>query len=152
MREKRLLSLMFASALGAMTVSAQTNMVVKLNNGTAQRIDISTVNKVLLGAKSLTVYADNVLPFDYTNVTSLKFEQTSDGINGIVGDGGITLDRNGDLLTLTGINPGDRVNVYNAKGQAIGNVVMADGLLNLSSLGKGVYVIQVNNKTFKISR
>ena len=152
MREKRLLSLMFASALGAMTVSAQTNMVVKLNNGTAQRIDISTVNKVLLGAKSLTVYADNVLPFDYTNVTSLKFEQTSDGINGIVGDGGITLDRNGDLLTLTGINPGDRVNVYNAKGQAIGNVVMADCLLNLSSLGKGVYVIQVNNKTFKISR
>ena len=152
MREKRLLSLMFASALGAMTVSAQTNMVVKLNNGTAQRIDISTVNKVLLGAKSLTVYADNVLPFAYTNVTSLKFEQTSDGINGIVGDGGITLDRNGDLLTLTGINPGDRVNVYNAKGQAIGNVVMADGLLNLSSLGKGVYVIQVNNKTFKISR
>ena len=152
MREKRLLSLMFASALGAMTVSAQTNMVVKLNNGTAQRIDISTVNKVLLGAKSLTVYADNVLPFDYTNVTSLKFEQTSDGINGIVGDGGITLDRNGDLLTLTGINPGDRVNVYNAKGQAIGNVVMADGLLNLSSLGKGVYVIQVNNTTFKISR
>ena len=81
MREKRLLSLIAASAFGALAMNAQTHLAVQLKSGATQKFDISSINKMLVSSQSLAVYTTDVNSFTTSDIQSLKFVQVSDGIS-----------------------------------------------------------------------
>ena len=65
----------------------------------------------------------------------------------------LTVNRQGDQLTIAGIKSDDKISVYSVNGQAVGHLqATEEGTLNLSGLSRGVYIMKVNNKTIKISK
>ena len=151
MREKRLLSLIAASAFCALSMNAQTNLAVQLKSGTMQKFDIS-INKMLVSSQSLAVYTTDVKAFAISDIQSLKFVQVATGISAVNGNG-LAVNRQGDHLTITGAKPDDQVSVYSVNGQTVGHFrATEEGTLNLSGLRRGVYIMKINNKTIKISK
>lgn len=152
MREKRLLSLIAASAFCALTMNAQTNLAVQLKSGTTQKFDISSINKMLVNSQSLAVYTTDVNAFTISDIQSLKFVQVATGISAVNGNG-LAVNRQGDHLTIIGAKPDDQVPVYSVNGQTVGHFrATEEGTLNLSGLRRGVYIMKINNKTIKISK
>ena len=152
MREKRLLSLIDASAFCALTMNAQTNLAVQLKSGTTQKFDISSINKMLVSSQSLAVYTTDVNAFAISDIQSLKFVQVATGISAVNGNG-LAVNRQGDHLTIMGAKPDDQVSVYSVNGQTVGHFrATEEGTLNLSGLRRGVYIMKINNKTIKISK
>lgn len=152
MREKRLLSLIAASAFCALSMNAQTNLAVQLKSGTTQKFDISSINKMLVSSQSLAVYTTDVNAFTISDIQSLKFVQVATGISAVNGNG-LAVNRQGDRLTITGAKPDDQVSVYSVNGQTVGHFrATEEGTLNLSGLRRGVYIMKINNKTIKISK
>lgn len=151
MREKRLLSMIASSAFGALAMNAQTNLAVQLKSGATQKFDISSINKMLVSSQSLAVYTTDVNSFTTSDIQSLKFQVTT-GISAVNGNE-LTVNRQGDQLTIAGIKSNDQVSVYSVNGQAVGHLqATEEGTLNLSGLSRGVYIMKVNNKTIKISK
>ena len=152
MREKRLLSLIAASAFGALAMNAQTHLAVQLKSGATQKFDISSINKMLVSSQSLAVYTSDVNSFTTSDIQSLKFVQVSTGISAVNGNE-LTVNRQGDQLTIAGIKSDDKISVYSVNGQEVGHLqATEEGTLNLSGLSRGVYIMKVNNKTIKISK
>ena len=60
-----------------------------------------------------------------------------------------------DLLTVSGLQAGDDVNIYNVDGALLA-VAMADSdgsvALSLADLAAGVYIVNMPGKTFKFIR
>ncbi|MGM9708186.1 MAG: T9SS type A sorting domain-containing protein [Prevotella sp.] len=125
---------------------AQTNMVVHQTDGSSKQFDISSIRKLLVSPQTFSVYAQDESQIAMAQIRSVKFSQVSTGISNLAGSD-VSLQRNGNMLTLEGLKAGDRVQLYSVNGQVTGNF---DGKsLNLSTLNRGVYILKINNKTIK---
>lgn len=149
MRKKRLLSLMLVLLVSTLSSMAQTNMVVHQNDGSSSQFDISSIKKLLVSPQTFSVFTQDESQIAMANIRSIKFSQVATGISHVGVGSEVTLQRDGDVLTIDGLKAGDRVQLYSVNGQMIDAF---DGKsLNLSTLSRGVYILQVNNKTIKFA-
>lgn len=146
MRQNRFLTLMLFLLVTSLSSMAQTNMVVHQTDGSSKQFDISSIRKLLVSPQTFSVYAQDESQIAMAQIRSVKFSQVSTGISNLAGSD-VSLQRNGNMLTLEGLKAGDRVQLYSVNGQVTGNF---DGKsLNLSTLNRGVYILKINNKTIK---
>lgn len=69
-----------------------------------------------------------------------------------ISSGSIILSRSGETLAIENIPSGSRISVVSAAGMVLHNAIAeGDYVVNLSSFPTGVYVVVINNRTFKIS-
>jgi hypothetical protein len=136
------------------TLIANNTLVVHLQSGTKASFTLTTepiitfsgTNMIITCGTSYTTYGiDDVSYYDYddveTDISTIKNKSN--------------LSRQGDVITLSLLNSGSRVNLYNVEGQLIiskkadtrGNLT-----INLSTLSKGVYLLKSNTLTIKISK
>ena len=138
MREKRLLSLIAASAFCALSMNAQTNLAVQLKSGTTQKFDISSINKMLVSSQSLAAYTTDVNAFAISDIQSLQFVQVATGITAVNGNG-LAVNRQGDDLTITGATPDDQVSVYSVNEQTVNHLrTKKKKTHNLSGIRRGM--------------
>lgn len=91
-------------------------------------------------------YASRTTTFDCTSVHS--------GISATVADGTVTLERNGSALDLAGLTPGGDVRLFGISGRVMAEIKAdSEGRASLSVAGlpRGVYLLQTNARTFKIT-
>ena len=99
-----------------------------------------------------TKYLD-VYFYDLNEIRKLTYKnEDGSGINDIVAEKAL-MKFNGDDIVFTSLEKGTNILVYAANGMLMMNKSVADAgdcTLSLSGLSQGVYVINVNGKTFKI--
>ncbi len=99
-----------------------------------------------------TKYFDVVF-YDLSDIRKItyKYDEGS-GINDIIADKSL-MQFVGNDIVFTTLKAGDRICVYAANGTQVMNKVVAgngETLLSVSGLSQGIYMINVNGKTFKI--
>lgn len=128
---------------------AQTNLVIHQTDGSSKSFDISSITKMQVSPQFFSVFTQDESKVALAQVQSIKFSKETTGISNAVGNNEVALQRNGNMLTIEGLKAGDRVQLFNLSGQMIGSL---DGQsLNLSTLSRGVYILKVNNKSFKFA-
>lgn len=84
-------------------------------------------------------YKNQYVEFDPTAITSLKSSE------------GISIKSDGGQLTVSGLNDGERIYVYDVNGVLIGNATAASGtaIVNVSTSARFV-VLKVSNESIKV--
>ena len=149
MKKKRLLTMMLVLLAATLTTMAQVTLVIHQTDGTSKSFDITSITKMQVSPQFFSVFTQDESKVALAQIQSIKFSKETTGISSAVDNKDVTLHRNGNMLTIEGLKAGDRVQLFNVNGQMIGSL---DGLsLNLSTLGRGVYILKVNNKSFKFA-
>lgn len=156
MNKKRLLSVLFVSTLAFGSMSAQTSMVAYGEDGKYWTFDINKVEKVTFENKSLVFYTTQRNAIDLTKIQSIKFVDQATAIKPQVSTLGGTLSllRRGNIVSVKGWDSSKTatVAIYNANGQIVDQRKGWNGAdIDLSNLGRGVYILKVNNKTLKLT-
>ena len=94
--------------------------------------------------------------FAMDNVVNMTFKSTDySAVDSVVEDSHIKVSVAGDLLTVSGLEPGSRLAVYDAAGKTVASATADQyGIaeLNIGNLGKGVFVAAMANNSFKFIR
>lgn len=127
------------------------SVVVKMTDGTVNYVTIEKGMTAEFTAKSLAFAGPNTsVELDKAKVESMSFSETV-GINEINGDA-FELTVAGSEISLKGLPAGSTVAVYDTAGRCLSRAV-ADGDYTLSadSFAAGVYIVNVNGVSYKIS-
>ena len=95
--------------------------------------------------------------FAMENVANITVKPESDpsAVGAVAEAGHIKVSVAGDILTVSGLEAGSELFVYDAAGKAVASAVADQyGLagLNIGNLGKGVFVAAMSNYSFKFIR
>lgn len=144
-----------AMLLAAATMSAAglRSMVIETKDGNGMTVNLSS--------ELVTRFSDGdmILKGDYVDVTVplstvkgwIYSDSVVDKVETAVEDN-LELTDNGDRITLTGLADASDVSLYSLAGQLIRrDRVSGEYTLGLSELANGVYVLSVNNQSFKIA-
>lgn len=94
--------------------------------------------------------------FEINNVKQFYFDDASTGISPISSSNMKIISQDNNHIVIEGINETDKVHIYSVDGKMMNNRVKVNrnrAEISLTSLPKGIYLINVSNKqTFKIHR
>jgi hypothetical protein len=99
-----------------------TDMILKLTNGTTQRLPLSGLSKMFFTA-------------DPSGITTVEGAKSK-------------IDINGGVLRAN-VAEGERITIYNLKGEAV-YTSNADATVDLKTLVKGVYIVKVGQEAIKV--
>lgn len=121
-------------------------------------IEVSSISKITFdGTKMLIDKADGSIEMDIADVTNIVFDAEVSAQESIAADFAddfaVRFDYGVMTLSVAGGKTAD-VAIYNAYGQCIATAagIKGEWSKSLTDLNSGVYIIRVNNKTFKFSR
>ena len=97
-------------------------MILKLTNGTTQRLPLSGLSKMFFTA-------------DPSGITTVEGAKSK-------------IDINGGVLRAN-VAEGERITIYNLKGEAV-YTSNADATVDLKTLVKGVYIVKVGQEAIKV--
>ena len=106
--------------------------------------------------KSLVFYTTQRNAIDLTKIQSIKFVDLATAIKPQVSTlgGNLSLLRRGNIVSVKGWDSSKTatVAIYSANGQIVDQRKGWNGAdIDLSNLGRGVYILKVNNKTLKLT-
>ncbi len=153
-----------AALFAAMPSSAQqeeTKLVIYNHaGGSPVEIPIDNVRKVTFQDTYFTMmYNDGMQAddtFAYDDVKSIKFSGIETGIGNINaedGTGEIVISRSGSQINISGITDKVHIRLFDISGRQIfGRTSAVDTSVSTDELSEGVYILRVNNKSFKFSK
>lgn len=157
---RKLLFLTLAAMTLGITAFAENSAPIMLITGQSDvmEIKVASITKITFeGTKMLIDKADGNIEMDITDVTNIVFDgevTSEESIEANYADD-FTVKFDHGVMSLS-VAPGKTANVtlYNASGQCFATApnVMGEWSMSLTNLQPGVYIIRVNNKTFKFSR
>ena len=154
--KRMLLSVVGCLLFRIATTMASNVLVIHLASGVVERfvlleeeptITFSGDNIVIKTSSTEVTYAmETVSYFNYEDnaATSISGVEVADGVR-----------VNGDIIAISGLPAGSKVFVYAAGGQiCISEVANENGeaTLNITSLARGVYIVNANNISTKITK
>lgn len=89
------------------------------------------------------------------NVRNMTIKSSTSGVENVAETNHIKVSTANDILTVSGIEPGSKLMIYDASGRLVANAVSDDAefvSVNIGNLGKGVYVVSMPNNSFKFIR
>lgn len=154
--KKRLFSLLSFSVIAIGSMSAQTHLIVQGKDGGNWTFDISKVKKMLVDNSTFTVWSQNANAIAINKIRSIKFANNATGVETLTGnaESAVSLIRNGNIVNIKGWDSSKptTVGLYNANGQVVNIRQGWKGeSIDLTGLAHGVYVLKINNKTFKLT-
>lgn len=150
--KKTLLTLLAVLLLTATRVSAQgPTLVLHHSDGKTSEVELYTMPSIqLLPSKMVITAQGSTLEYAKSDVVRFTYKGVNTGISDIRPEARYRVDT--DRITFFGISASDRIEVYNAGGIRI-PVTLAnegnDAVLSLTQLPQGVYLVNINGRTFK---
>lgn len=146
-------ALALLTSLGAQADDTETWLVVE-QGASHSPFAISGVQRVNFGDDALTVVeADKESAFDYTTVSRISFTQNEPSAidKPATSSNTLKLSSNDGCLTVAGLDAPTQLSLYSQSGASVMQINGYQGAsVSLSSLPNGIYVLKVNNQTFKI--
>ena len=150
---------MLATAFGASAVDYTHTLVVNKTDGTKVEYKFADMPVAMIEGNDLKMQlagSEESVLYPIADIVNLTFEKKVSGVESVVGEEGrVTFGISHESLEAAGIEPGAEVSVYNAAGMlCIKAQCGADGSVsvNISTLDKGVYVVNAGKNTFKFIR
>lgn len=150
--------LAFALATGWSVANAQESLLVysKSSSQPVQSVALEEIVKLTLDGEAMTIHTtDNrTSTFKYEDILSLKFDQLTTDITSPTTDReGLNLYYRNGHVGADGLKEASDATVYDLSGRIVLTQKQWDGKpINITSLGKGVYLFKVNNHVIKITQ
>ncbi len=159
---KRWLMAMCIAVLGVPALFAQTSLVITPQSaGDPVSINIDEIRTLTFTTDGVVVNKADGSTYSaaFADLSTLTFYDAQTAIHPIftdnVAQGTIALSRSGQDLTLSGLGTTAPVRavVYDALGRQVTSIAVADGQsFSVAALPKGVYLLKLNQTTFKFTR
>ena len=120
-------------------------------SSTSSEYSLSSLKKITFSGGNivLTTTSGQSQSFAISSITKMYFGTTSSSIQQLADGAATTWD--GETLTFAG-NSG-KVRIYRPSGTLVASQSIADeASISLSTLPRGIYIVNINGKSFKISK
>jgi hypothetical protein len=159
--KRLILSVVSCLLLGAATTLANNVLVIHMQNGTVHRYELITVQpEISFSGDNVVVRVSDTATNTYTQATyAMKevsfFNYERNNATAISGVDANNMKVDGDQISFSGLPAGSKVFVYTSGGQTCLTVTADDqgnASVSLSNLARGVYIINANNISTKITK
>ena len=158
MRKTKLLFTLLV-ALAVHSASGQTKVeVIPVEGGASTTFELADIKKMTFGEGNLGIIAQDEASPTFSmplgNVRIIKFVDASSSIGkNVSADNSIEISYRSGMLTATGIGNPVKAVIYGADGRTVYSENRWEGEpISVASLPEGVYILKVNNKTFKFAK
>ena len=159
---KRWLMVLCGAVLSVSALFAQTSLVITPQGaGDPVSINLDEIRTLTFSENGVVVNKADGSTYSaaFADLSKLAFYDAQTAIRPIFSDnetnGAIALSRNGQNLTLSGLHttaPTQAV-IYDALGRQVGRIAVSEGqAFSVAALPKGVYLLKLNQTTFKFTR
>lgn len=127
-------------------------------DGDVTEVGIDDVRNITFQDETLTMllFGDESKVFNYSDISKICFESIATEIESVTpGDieDGTTIIYDGNVLRIIGCAQPSQLRIFDITGKTvISEQIKGDTMINVEGLSAGVYVLKVNNKTFKFSK
>jgi len=151
-----LVSISFATNASAFTATPKYKLVLWEKNGLTTDFLLENGVTITFNDGKLVITNDvaDILDYDLDGIWKWTYEDTGDhgsGIQSISSDYSVQF--GGDMIVFRNLKAGSNISIYAVNGiQMMNETIANDGeyTFQLSNLTQGVYVVNVNGKTYKI--
>lgn len=127
-------------------------LIITFSDNTTQTFVLSTLPQISMANDKMTITTSSTTAeYDLYKVKTFTFGTVATGIQNVGNNASISM--KGDKIIVSGINA--KVRIFAIDGKAVSTTpIQADGqtIIALDTLPTGVYIINVNGKSVKISK
>lgn len=140
------------------TAQAQVKLVVTpQNGGEATEYELQDIRKITFDDDGMHIVGTKITPepvWALSDIKTIKFSGAVSGIGEVTDDdaGSVSISRSGDMLYVNGLEPGQpaTATVFDLSGKAVMSTETGNGEpIDITQLRQGIYIIKVNNATYK---
>ena len=127
------------------------SLIITFSDNTTQTFVLSTLPQITMSNNKMTISAGTTTAeYDLYKIKTFTFSGTT-GIENIENNSSIIAE--GDRIIIEGANANVRIFSVDGKTATLKTTSLSNStIIDISSLGKGVYIIKANDKTLKISK
>src|SRR5574344_1626960 len=148
-----LLLMMLGCVFGA---KSQNGMVIQFSDNTVQSFDLQTNGGVFFFSDTMRVIDKNGAIGNYPiSIIQKVYFETLSSISNIDNNANMFVYPNPakNYIKLANVNNNAKVSIFSLDGKMLyNNNYQTQSQIDISSLDKGIYVIKVNDRTFKFSK
>ena len=126
-------------------------LVLHHADGKTSEVELYTMPRIQMKADKMVITVQGVSQeYAKTDVVRFTYKGVGTGISDVRSETRYRIDE--DRVTFFGLTSSDRISVYNAGGVQIPVRLTPDGndaVLSLAPLPQGVYLVNINGRTFK---
>ena len=133
--------------------------VVRMNNGTAEAFKFSETKKITFNADGFNVIdtqSKNVGTYLFEEVAKITFDNELTGIEQAISDGEdvmFRLSADRQSVEVSGIGADSVMRLHSITGTTVMSTASFNGSsVDISNLPEGIYILSINNKTFKFKK
>ena len=127
------------------------SLIITFSDNTTQTFVLSTLPQITMSNNKMTISAGGTTAeYDLYKIKTFTFSGTTE-IKDIENNSSIIAE--GDKIIIEGANANVRIFSVDGKTATLKTTNLSNStVIDISSLGRGVYIIKANNKTLKISK
>ena len=127
------------------------SLIITFSDNTTQTFVLSALPQITMANNKMTISAGSTTAeYDLYKIKTFTFSGTT-GIENIENNTSIIAE--GDKIIIEGANANVKIFSVDGKTATLKTTSLSNStIIDISSLGKGVYIIKANDKTLKISK
>ncbi len=127
------------------------SLIITFSDNTTQTFVLSALPQITMANNKMTISAGSTTAeYDLYKIKTFTFSGTT-GIENIENNSSIVAE--GDRIIIEGANANVRIFSVDGKTATLKTTSLSNStIIDISSLGRGVYIIKANDKTLKISK
>lgn len=127
------------------------SLIITFSDNTTQTFVLSALPQITMANNKMTISAGSTTAeYDLYKIKTFTFSGTT-GIENIENNSSIIAE--GDRIIVEGANANVRIFSVDGKTATLKTTSLSNStIIDISSLGRGVYIIKANDKTLKISK
>lgn len=127
------------------------SLIITFSDNTTQTFVLSALPQITMANNKMTISAGSTTAeYDLYKIKTFTFSGTT-GIENIENNSSIIAE--GDKIIIEGANANVRIFSVDGKTATLKTTSLSNStIIDISSLGRGVYIIKANDKTLKISK
>lgn len=148
---RKLLLSLLALFCSFMAKAEDKSLIITFSDNTTQTFVLSTLPQITMSNNKMTISAGGTTAeYDLYKIKTFTFSGTT-GIENIENNSSIITE--GDRIIVEGANANVKIFSVDGKTATLKTTNLSNStVIDISSLGRGVYIIKANNKTLKISK
>ena len=150
---------MAASVIFSLSASADDVVTLKVidQNGAEKEYALDDVKRLAFHEESFTMFFNGNAAseeFRYEDVLKMQFgAKDYTGLQNVAEDTDFNIKYDGSMLMVEGCGNGANMLIYDISGRPVMNKRINNSAeISTSQLSAGVYILKINNKTFKFSK
>jgi hypothetical protein len=148
---RKLLLSLLALFCSIVAKAEDKSLIITFSDNTTQTFVLSTLPQITMSNNKMTISAGSTTAeYDLYKIKTFTFSGTT-GIENIENNSSIIAE--GDRIIIEGANANVRIFSVDGKTTTLKTTSLSNStIIDISSLGRGVYIIKANDKTLKISK